>query len=206
MPLKRSLQVLDAFIFFLLIMVTHARAQNPDPKVLEAAKKEGQMVFYTTMTLDQSKEVIDRFQKKYPFIKATLFRTGGGPLLNKILTEARGGLHAWDVVAGRAEMYVPLMERKLLASYRSPETKAIDEDLVDKEGYWTAYYVVTYVLGLAYETGETRGRPENLRGFSRSEVERTAVLRQRGIRDAAGADARLGARKGDRVFPQNCGE
>jgi iron(III) transport system substrate-binding protein len=44
-------------------------------------------------------------------------------------------------------MYVPLMERKLLASYRSPEAKAIDEDLVDKEGYWTAYYVVTYVLG-----------------------------------------------------------
>ena len=44
-------------------------------------------------------------------------------------------------------MYVPLMERKLLASYRSPEAKVIDEDLVDKEGYWTAYYVVTYVLG-----------------------------------------------------------
>jgi hypothetical protein len=53
---------------------------SPDPKLIEGAKKEGQMVFYTTMTLDQSKEVIDRFQKKYPFIKPTLFRTGGGPL------------------------------------------------------------------------------------------------------------------------------
>ncbi len=105
------------------------------------------MIFYTTMTLDQSKEVIDRFQKKYPFIKPTLFRTGGGPLLNKILTEARGGRHAWDVVVGRAEMDVPLMERKLIASYRSPETKMIEEDLVDKEGYWTAYYVISYVLG-----------------------------------------------------------
>ncbi len=120
---------------------------NPDPRLIEGAKKEGEVIFYTTMTLDQSKEVVDRFQKKYPFIKPTLFRTGGGPLLNKILNEARAGRHAWDVVAGRAEMYVPLMERKLLASYRSPEAKAIDEDLVDKEGYWTAYYVVTYVLG-----------------------------------------------------------
>ena len=27
-------------------------AQSPDPKLIEGAKKEGQMVFYTTMTLD----------------------------------------------------------------------------------------------------------------------------------------------------------
>lgn len=132
-----------------LFFATHsAHSQsNPDPKLVEGAKKEGEMIFYTTMTLDQSKEVVDRFQKKYPFIKPTLFRTGGGPLLNKILTEARGGRYAWDVVVGRAEMVVPLMERNLLASYRSPETKMIDDDLVDKEGYWTSYYVIAYVLG-----------------------------------------------------------
>lgn len=119
----------------------------PDPKVIEGAKKEGEMVWYTTMTLDQSKQVVDAFQKRYPFIKPTLFRTGGGPLLNKIITEARGGRHAWDVLTGRGEMVLPLMERKLLVSYRSPETKMIDDDLVDKEGYWVAYYVNTYVLG-----------------------------------------------------------
>ncbi|MGH7773948.1 MAG: ABC transporter substrate-binding protein [Candidatus Binatia bacterium] len=120
---------------------------SPDPKLVEGAKKEGKMVWYTTMTLDQSKQVVDLFEKKYPFIKPDLFRTGGGPLLNKIFTEARGGRHAWDVVVGRGEMVLPLAERKLLASYHSPETKMIDSDLVDKEGLWTAYYVNTYVLG-----------------------------------------------------------
>ena len=136
-------------VTMILFFGTHsAHAQsNPDPKLIEGAKKEGEMVFYTTMTLDQSKQVVDRFQKKYPFINPTLFRTGGGPLLNKILTEARGGRYAWDIVVGRAEMVVPLMERNLLASYRSPETKMIDDDLVDKEGYWTSYYVIAYVLG-----------------------------------------------------------
>ena len=120
---------------------------NPDPKLIEGAKKEGELIWFTTMTLDQSKQVVDRFQQKYPFIKPELFRTGGGPMLNKILTEARGGRHAWDVVVGRGEMLLPLMERKLLASYLSPETKMIDSDLVDKEGYWTAYYINAYVLG-----------------------------------------------------------
>lgn len=139
-------------LFFLvaevLIEPSFSLAQGgPDPKLIEGAKKEGEVVWYTTMTLDQSKPVVDRFQKIYPFIKPTLFRTGGGPLLNKILTEVRGGRHAWDVVVGRGEMVLPLMEKKLLASYRSPETKMIDDDLVDNEGYWTAYYVNAYVLG-----------------------------------------------------------
>jgi iron(III) transport system substrate-binding protein len=118
-----------------------------DPKIIEGAKKEGQLVYYTTMTLDQSKVTVDQFEKKYPFIKVTLFRTGGGPLLNKIFTESRGGRHDWDVVVGRGEMVLPLMQRKLLASYRTSEAKAIDEQLVDKEGFWTAYYVNSYVLG-----------------------------------------------------------
>jgi iron(III) transport system substrate-binding protein len=115
--------------------------------VIEGAKKEGEVVYYTTMTLDQSKQTVDRFEKKYPFVKVTLFRTGGGPLLNKIFTEARGGRFAWDVVVGRGEMVLPLMERKLLASYRSSETKMIDSQLVDNEGFWAAYYVNSYVLG-----------------------------------------------------------
>ena len=118
----------------------------PDPKLIEAAKKEGVLVYYTTMTLDQSKSVADRFEKKYG-IKVTVFRTGGGPLLNKIFTESRGGRHDWDVVVGRGEMVLPMMQRKLLASYKSPETKMIDPQLVDKEGFWSAYYVNSYVLG-----------------------------------------------------------
>ena len=120
---------------------------SPDPKLIEGAKKEAQLVYYTTMTLDQSKQTVDRFEKKYPFIKVTLFRTGGGPLLNKIFTESRGGRHDWDLVVGRGEMVLPMMQRKLVASYRSPESKMIDEQLVDNEGYWTAYYVNSYVMG-----------------------------------------------------------
>lgn len=139
-------------VFALLIAVCFQPADawsqgSANTKLIEGAKKEGELVWYTTMTLDQSKETVDRFQRKYPFIKPTLFRTGGGPLLNKIFTEARGGLYAWDVAVGRGEMVLPLIEKKLIASYRSPETKMIDDDLVDNEGYWTAYYVNAYVLG-----------------------------------------------------------
>ena len=134
------------FLITLAAPVAGWAQASPNQKLVEAAKKEGELVYYTTMTLDQSKIVTDRFEKKYG-IKATLFRTGGGPLLNKIFTEARGGRYDWDVVVGRGEMALPLIERKLVASYLSPETKMIEEQLVDKQGYWTAYYVNSYVLG-----------------------------------------------------------
>ena len=138
---------LFSWLVLMLFLPAAAWAQSgANPKLVEAAKKEGEVVYYTTMTLDQSKIVADRFEKKYG-IKVNLFRTGGGPLLNKIFTEARGGRYDWDLVVGRGEMVLPMMERKLVAAYRSPESKMIDEQLVDKEGYWTAYYVNSYVLG-----------------------------------------------------------
>ena len=136
-----------AILVYLVCPTLMFSQTGPDPALIEAAKKEGELVYFTTMTLSQSKKVVDQFEKKYPFVKVDLFRTGGGPLLNKIQTEARGGRYAWDVVSGRGEMVLPLMNAKFLAPYRSPESKTIEEDLVDNEGYWTAYYVNPYVLG-----------------------------------------------------------
>jgi iron(III) transport system substrate-binding protein len=115
--------------------------------LIEAAKKEGALSYYTTMTLSQSKKVVDQFQKKYPFIQPELFRSGGDAVLNRIQNEARGGLYAWDVVSTRGDQVVPLRDDKLIAPYRSPETKFIPQDLADDEAYWTAYYVNPFVLG-----------------------------------------------------------
>lgn len=145
--IKASLAVSSAIAFLIFAATFSPSRAASDPKLIEAAKKEGAVTYYTTMTLSQSQKVVDKFQEKYPFIKAELFRTGGDPLLNKIQTEARGGLYAWDVVSGRGEMVLPLMEDKLLAPYRSPESKFISSDLVDNQNYWTAYYVNPYVLG-----------------------------------------------------------
>ena len=118
-----------------------------DGTLIEAAKSEGTVSYYTTMTLSQSKKVADKFQAKYPFLKVELFRSGADGLLNKIQNEARGGLYAWDVVSGRGDMVLTLSQAKLLAPYHSPESKSISRDMVDDAGYWTAYYVNPFVLG-----------------------------------------------------------
>lgn len=131
-------------LFMFLAPAAHA---GSNASVIDAAKNEGKMSYYTTMTLSQSKKVVDAFQKKYPFITPELFRGGGDEVLNRILNEARGGLNAWDVVSTRGDSVLPLMDAKLITSYRSPESKFIDKDMIDDDGYWAAYYVNPYVLG-----------------------------------------------------------
>ena len=137
--------LVGGFLFSLCVL-SAARA-GANPKIIEAAKEEGKVSYYTTMTLSQSKKVVDKFQQKYPFIQAELFRGGGDEVLNRIQNEARGGLYAWDVVSTRGDSVLTLMDAKLITSYRSPESRFISKDMVDDEEYWTAYYVNPYVLG-----------------------------------------------------------
>jgi len=140
-----TMRILLAAIAALLFETIAANAQSKaDP---EAAKKEREVVWYTTTNLETSKVLAESFQKKYPYININFYRATVGPLTNRVLLEARTGKYDWDVVSGGGEMFTPFMERGLIASYRSPETRMIDEDLVDKQGYWTAYTVGTFVLG-----------------------------------------------------------
>ena len=51
-----------------LSMCSVSFALGAEPSVIEGAKKEAALVFYTTMDIQNSKPVLDAFTKKYPFI------------------------------------------------------------------------------------------------------------------------------------------
>jgi iron(III) transport system substrate-binding protein len=143
--MKSSRLALVLVIWMVALMPYQAHPQ--ESQLVQAARKEGEIVWYTTMSLDQSKEFMDRFLKKYPFLKPSVFRSGGGALLNRVLSEAKAGKNLFDVVQGNGEIVLPLMEAGVLAPYVSPERKMIPEDLKDDKGYWTAVYVNSIVMG-----------------------------------------------------------
>ena len=135
------------FIIGFLSIYSPLRLHSQESPIVQGARKEGEIVWYTTMSLDQSRDFMDRFIKKYPFLKPSVFRSGGGALLNRMLSEAKGGKYLFDVAHGTGEIVLPLMEAGLLAPYNSPERKMIPEDLKDSKGYWTSVYVNSIVLG-----------------------------------------------------------
>src|SRR4029434_6684104 len=71
-------------ILFLALLNTSALPQGAsDSKLIEGAKKENRLVHWTTMTLSQSKQVVDAFQNKYPFIETDLFAPAATPCSTK---------------------------------------------------------------------------------------------------------------------------
>jgi len=136
-----------------------------DPKLVEAAKKEREVVWYTTTSLETSKVIVDHFQKKFPFVTVNLYRTGVAPLISRVLIEARAGKYDWDVLSGGGELFSPVMDKALIAQYRSPEARMIDDDLVDKQGYWTAYTVTTFVLGFNTKLVKKQDVPKTYEGL-----------------------------------------
>lgn len=133
------------------VFSTHSWAQEDKAaKLIEGAKKEGEMVFYTTMNVDDSTLLVRAFEKKYPFIKTKLFRLGSEQLLTKMLTEKRAGVLAADVVSNSIFEFSVKLKEKIMGKYISPEAKAIPEGFKDPEGYWASLYLQPF--GIAYNT------------------------------------------------------
>jgi iron(III) transport system substrate-binding protein len=118
--------------------------------VVEGAKKEGALVVYTSMTVDQMQKILDAFKARYPFIRTNMFRAVGERLLTKIMTEAQAGKHDFDIVQSAESQAYFLKKKNLLQKYISPETRNIEKPFFDPQGYWTAVYIMPNVI--AYNT------------------------------------------------------
>jgi ABC-type Fe3+ transport system substrate-binding protein len=119
-----------------------------DQKIIEAAKKEGELYWWSTIAQDQSQKLIDEFMKRYPFIKANYWRSGSVGLHNKIMLEARAGRPSWDVVSQTSPEFIhELKQKRQIAAYDSPERRHFNADLKDREGYWTGTYALPTGLG-----------------------------------------------------------
>jgi len=90
--LKFPYHILASLTLFSASIITAAHAQTTSQSALiEGAKKEGKLVWYTSMAIDTSKPLLDAFLQEYPFIKPDLVRAGEEQLMNRVLTETRAG-------------------------------------------------------------------------------------------------------------------
>jgi iron(III) transport system substrate-binding protein len=140
--------IFSALLLTLLLSFTsilHAQSQSA---LVEGAKKEGKLVWYTSMAIDTSKPLLDAFQKEYPFIKSELVRAGEEQLMNRVLSEIRAGRWAFDAISTSAISVLP--EKKIVQPYLTPNRDGYLNEFKDPNGYWTGVFVNNLVL--AYNT------------------------------------------------------
>ncbi len=127
-----------------------AATVNAEP-VPDAAKREGEIVYYASMNLGEANELIAEFEKRYRPIKVTLNRTGSEKLLTKVLAEARSQKTFADVIQ-TVEFSMHLLNRKGTLARYIPLANAFYPADFKEEGYWTTVYYNPYVI--AYNTRE----------------------------------------------------
>jgi iron(III) transport system substrate-binding protein len=143
---RRLVLALMAAALAMPALSSTARSEETLDQLYQEAKKEGGVVMYTSVPgflLDRWKEL---FEKQYPGVPVTYFRSGTGKVLARIESERRAGQVGGDVVwMADPTTFTGLVASKALLSYRPPEWDAISL-AKEPNGYYVAGRILVGVL------------------------------------------------------------
>lgn len=148
MKLAKCLAIL--FTYLLCPGLPHAWGQaDHGAKLIEGAKKEGEVVVYGTMSLEAANLLHARFRDKYPFIDVKLNRLGSGKFAPRVLAEVRANKHLADILQTNSLTLHYIKQEGFMLNYLSPEDRFYPKAFKE-QGYWTTTNMNVHVL--AYNT------------------------------------------------------
>jgi iron(III) transport system substrate-binding protein len=115
-----------------------ADAYQPDPKLVEAAKKDGHVLLYTTHIVDQIvRPLIKRFQSYVPGVDVKYVRADGLALTVRLTNEARANRVQSDIWC-LVDSVGPVLQNGFAAEFEVPSAKGLSQALVDSKHRWVA--------------------------------------------------------------------
>jgi iron(III) transport system substrate-binding protein len=115
---------------------TAAAADNfGPPELIEAAKKEGTIVYYTADFTEPEQEIIKAFNKRFPFVKVEMIRAPGGQLITRIKTESAANKLSADVVC-HSDRGLMKEIADLFQDYKPPNADAYRDDVLVAPQLW----------------------------------------------------------------------
>ena len=120
--------------------------------ILAGAQKEGELITWAVGEISFQTMVVERFKKKYPFMKKVdAVRIPSEKLRTRLITEAQTGKGSnVDILGLSGFELLFLRDKGFFVPYRSPEANTMADGFKDSNGLWTSYYVNTMVT--AYNT------------------------------------------------------
>ena len=119
--------------------------------LVEGAKKEGAVMWYGSVVVDEGIRIIKAFGSRYPSIKADYYLATRYRLVTKVLSEWRGKNYVADVIGSVIFQGFEFLEHEgLVQPYLSPERVHYNPKYYPKDGSWYTYLML--VTGLAYNT------------------------------------------------------
>jgi iron(III) transport system substrate-binding protein len=130
---------------FLLVAPAFCLAQSQE--VLNQAKKEGEVILYTTMTVGDFAHFSKAFNEKYPGLNLRHVYLSSSRQTARVMQEFRAGRVQGDVLGNSPEPLLYLKQQGVLGQYRSAETKNLLPGAWDNDGFWSGITTDLLVTG-----------------------------------------------------------
>ncbi len=108
-----------------------------DQTLIQAARKEGKVVWYTSLAIPSSTAIAHYFQNKYKGIEVEVHRTGSQRVLQRAMQEAAAGIKNGDIIhtsdAGHFEL---LKDKGLLLKFTPAGVGPFPDGFKDKAGFY----------------------------------------------------------------------
>jgi len=118
-----------------------------DARLLDGARKEKQLLVYTSLNLKDSVPIKEAFEKKYG-VKLELWRSSSEKVLQRALTEARAGRFAVDAFELNGPEMEALRREGLLEEFFSPQFVNLPPAALPKHRQWVAdrfnFFTIAY--------------------------------------------------------------
>ena len=150
--LKGSGAVLAGAAFSTRVMASAPPPEPVTPALIEAAKKEGRVSYYTSTDLPVAEKLAKAFEAKYPGIAVRVERTGAERVFQRIGQEYSSNIHAVDVVnSSDAAHFIVWKRDGILAPYVPEDVAAYPVEHRDADGQFASFRVWLSII--AYNTG-----------------------------------------------------
>jgi iron(III) transport system substrate-binding protein len=139
------------------VFAAPARAAAPPaeaitPELIEAAKKEGKLVYYSSMDLPVGEKLGKAFEAAYPGISIQIERSGSERLFQRVAQEFSSNIHAADVInSSDAAHFIPWKKSGWLMPFVSEDiAKFFPEAYRDPDGMFAVSRI--WLSSIAYNT------------------------------------------------------
>jgi iron(III) transport system substrate-binding protein len=108
-----------------------------DAAMIEAAKKEGKVIWYTSLAIGSSTALAHFFMNKYKGIEVEVHRTGSARVLQRVMQESSAGIKNVDVIhTSDAGNFVLLKDKGLLLKYVPKSAEVFPAGFKDSAGFY----------------------------------------------------------------------
>jgi len=135
----------------------------------DQARKEGEVILYTTMVVSDFQVFHKALVKKYPFLKVNHVRLGAAALVARAAAEFRAGKHLTDVYGVSPDSLNYLRDAGVLAQYTSPEAKFLHKGYMDPKGFWSAITTDVLVTGVNTAQMNVKAAPRRYADYLKPE-------------------------------------